>query len=439
MPETSGLTIQDLDSASKMQLDPALQNGLAWYWALVALLNAGFALYYLRAGKRNIWVAWAAVTGLYLLHAAAYALHLDWVMPLWLRQGIDFLMGPVVYTSLAFGLFVVMLIWRRFFVQPQVAWAILNISLIGVGWSLTDPNFRAIVTKPDNLPIPLLIYSVGFLTWLAMYKAVKNDERVARGEPVLEKLDDEKVLVWPDLVYTELICMIIATVGLIVWAVALKAPLEPPATSAKAPNPSKAPWYFLGLQEMLVYFDPWMAGVVLPSLIIVGLIALPYIDFNREGNGYYTFKTRWFAVTVFMFGFLVLWIILIVLGTFLRGPNWNFFGPFSFWDPHKVDPLNNVNVSDIFWLNMLGQPLKGMPILQREAPGLILILAYFLVLPPVLARTVFRKYFIKMGFVRFIILMILLLFMALLPIKMVLRWSFNLKYIVYIPEIFFNI
>src|SRR5947207_1706194 len=178
---------------------------------------------------------------------------------------------------------------RRCFVQPQVAWAMLTFTLFAAGWSFTDPNFRSIVAKEDNVPISMLIYSVGFFTWLALYRAVQNDARLKNGEPVLEKLDDEKVLVWPDLVYTELIAMIIATVVLVVWAVLLKAPLEQPATSAKAPNPSKAPWYFLGLQEMLVYFDPWMAGVVLPSLIIVGLMALPYIDFNREGNDYFTF------------------------------------------------------------------------------------------------------------------------------------------------------
>jgi quinol-cytochrome oxidoreductase complex cytochrome b subunit len=126
----------------------------------------------------------------------------------------------------------------------------------------------------------------------------------------LEKVEDEKVLVWPDLVYTELICMIVATFVLIIWAVLLKAPLEQPATSAKAPNPSKAPWYFLGLQEMLVYYDPWMAGVVLPTMIVVGLIAIPYIDYNQKGNGYFTFNERKFAITSFLFGFLVLWVTL---------------------------------------------------------------------------------------------------------------------------------
>src|SRR5262249_2717784 len=154
--------------------------------------------------------------------------------------------------------FAVVLYWRRFFTNPQVAWGLLNLSLLGAGWSFTDPNFRAIVAKEDNVPISMLIYCVAFFTWLALYRAVQNDDRIARGEPVLEKLDDEKVLVWPDLVYTELIAMILATVVLLIWAILLKAPLEQPATPAKAPNPSKAPWYFLGLQEMLVYFDPWM-------------------------------------------------------------------------------------------------------------------------------------------------------------------------------------
>src|SRR5207244_2986084 len=234
-------------------------------------------------------------------------------------------------------------------------WTILNIILLVGGWSMTDWNFRQIVGKADNVPITMLIFSVGFFTWLALHQAVENDERLAKGEPPLEKLEDDKVLVWPDLVYTELICMVVCTFALVVWAIVLKAPLEQPASSSRIPNPSKAPWYFLGLQEMLVYFDPWMAGVVLPTFIIVGLMAMPYIDFNQKGNGYYTFAQRKFAITMFLFGFVVLWTTLIVLGTFLRGPNWNFFGPFEEWDPHKTVPLNNVNLSDYFWLGLLGQ------------------------------------------------------------------------------------
>jgi len=424
-------------------LNQGLQTGLGVYYFLCALANGAFGLYYQRSGDpkaKTFAYIWYAVAGLFLLHAVAYGLfQAGWVLSATLRMWIDWLTGPVTYTLLSVVAFVAVIYWRRVLVRPQVAWGVLMGSLLIAGWAFTDRNFRSIVAKEDNVPISLLIYSVGFFTWLALYRGVQNDERMSKSEPILEKLEDEKVLVWPDLVYTELIAMIIATVVLVVWAILLKAPLEQPATSAKAPNPSKAPWYFLGLQEMLVYFDPWMAGVVLPSMIIVGLMALPYIDFNREGNGYYTFNQRPFAITVFLFGFVVLWVVLIVLGTFLRGPNWNFFGPFAFWDPHKVDPLNNVNVSQIFWGWMLGMPLEGMPILQREAPGIVLVLFYLMVLPPLMARTVFRKFFVKMGFFRYIIMINLALFMASLPIKMVLRWIINLKYIVAIPEYFFNI
>src|SRR5262249_14346161 len=188
--------------------------------------------------------------------------------------------------------------------------------------------------------------------------------------------------------------------------------------------------------------DPGMTGVCLPSRIIKGLIALPYIDFNQKGSGYFTFAQRKFAVTTFLFGFVVLWCVLIVLGTFLRGPNWNFFSPFEYWDPHKVLPLNNVNLSEYFWLGFLHRNLPSgstAAILLRELPGIIVVLAYLLLRPPLLARTVMRSFFIRMGFVRFFLLVTLLQFMAALPLKMVLRWAFTLKYIVAIPEWFFNI
>src|SRR5262249_2606395 len=152
-----------------------------------------------------------------------------------------------------------------------------NIVLLVMGMSMTDPNFTSIVAKPDNVPIVGLVFLLGFFTWLATYKAVINDDRIAQGLPPVEKDDSEKVLVWPDLVYTELICMIALTAFLLVWGIGLQAPLEDMASSVKTPNPSKAPWYFLGLQEMLVYYDPWMAGVVLPSVVLVGLMAIPYL------------------------------------------------------------------------------------------------------------------------------------------------------------------
>jgi hypothetical protein len=204
------------------------------------------------------------------------------------------------------------------------------------------------------------------------------------------------------------------------------------------PNPSKAPWYFLGLQEMLVYFDPWLAGVVLPSLIIVGLMAIPYIDRNPKGNGYYTFRERKVEITLFLFGFAVLWSSLIVLGTFLRGPNWNFFGPFEYWDIHKLEALTNVNLSEYIWIYGLG---RGLPPnwLLREVFGILLVLLYIGVLPVVLARRWLKGYYVKLGPARYYVAVFLFLMMMSLPAKMLMRWIFNLKYIVAIPEYFFNI
>jgi hypothetical protein len=420
---------------------------LAVFYLLVVVLNLGYAAYQLWVNRdRKQAAIWGLVAGVFLIHAALFLSPARPMLPQGFRDTTTRIMGamhgqagPILYTLVSVTVFVALLVWRKFLTRPVVAWSILNIFLLVGGWSMTDWNFRQIVGKEDNVPITMLIFSVGFFTWLALYQAVRNDDRLTRGEPPLEKLEDEKVLVWPDLVYTELICMVVCTFALVVWAVVLKAPLEQPATSAKAPNPSKAPWYFLGLQEMLVYYDPWMAGVVLPSMIIVGLIAIPFIDFNPKGNGYFTLIQRKFSVITFMLGFVVMWVTLIVLGTFLRGPNWNFFGPFEFWDSHKVLPLNNVNLSEFFWLHWLGRPLEGMNPIVRELPGIVLVLAYLFLLPQLLAKTVLRSFFVKMGFIRFMILVNLIQFMAALPIKMILRWAINLKYIVFFPEIFFNI
>ena len=147
-------------------------------------------------------------------------------------------------------------------------------------YGLGDYNFQKIVLKPDNVPISGMIFLVVYFTWLAMNQAYKNDQRLDAGQKPDEfyEAPNDKVLVWPDLVYVELISLIIMSAFLLVWSIGLPAPIEEPANPTESPNPAKAPWYFLGLQEMLVYFDPWMAGVVLPSLIIVALMAMPYID-----------------------------------------------------------------------------------------------------------------------------------------------------------------
>lgn len=392
-----------------------------------------------RSMNRTLWtLIWSICAMVFQIIGLVYTFGHEMILPEFFRNAVNYVAGPTTaFLGATLG-FIALLYYRKTFVNGIVAWGLVNLLLLFFGLSMTDYDFRDIVTKPDNVPIVGMIVVVGFFTWLGLRRAVINDARMAQGLPNLEELEPEKTLTWPDLVYTELIAMVAQTILLVVWAIALQAPLEQPASSTVAPNPSKAPWYFLGLQEMLVYFDPWMAGVVLPSMIIVGLMAMPYIDTNKQGNGYYTFVQRKFAMITFLFGYLVLWVMLILLGTFLRGPNWNFFGPYEYWDLHKLIPLNNVNLSDIVWIDLLGRSLPPN-ILLRELPGFLIVLGYFVVIPPLLGRLFFRKYIAQAGMLRFAVLAVLLLFMASLPIKMVLRWTINLKYLVAIPEYFFNI
>ena len=426
---------------------------LGGYYAFIAAMNGICALVLWRRRNQPGWaVVWAVVAGVMMVLASlALSASPRFVpsLPSGVRGLVNTLSGPVLYTVGTLALFTLLFVFRRFFVQPMVAWTIFNLALVVMGLSMADANFAAIVMKPDNVPIVGLVFLLAFFTWVATKQAVVNDDRIARGEPPMEKLDDEKVLVWPDLVYTELICMVAVSALLLLWAIVLPAPLEEPASSVKTPNPSKAPWYFLGLQEMLVYFDPWYAGVVLPSLVIFGLMAMPYLDFNKKGNGYYSIAERKFAYLTYQFGFLVLWITLIILGTFLRGPNWNFYGPFEYWTPYKVEVLNNVDLNQMFWINWLDMPLPRAAadspwyvqlgaVLLREAPGLVILGLYLVALPPLLAVTIFRGMFAKMGFIRYMIMANLMLLMLSLPLKMVLRWTMNLKYIVAIPEISLN-
>jgi len=346
---------------------------------------------------------------------------------------------PLLYLSIAYFLSM----WGCAKLGPRLWESRVGLWMLIIGGaafalSLLDPNFYLIAAKPDNVPIVAMIFLLGIFSWIALRKAYYNDKQILNGGIPFEKTEsDEKLFTWPDLVYTELICMIALTIVMTVWSIGLRAPLEEAANPTSSPNPAKAPWYFLGLQEMLVYFDPWLAGVVLPTLIIVGLMAIPYIDTNPKGNGYYSFRERKWEIGVFLYGFIVLWSFLIITGTFLRGPNWNFFGPYEYWDLNKLEPLVNVDLSELIWVKMLSMPLPRLWVI-REAPGLILVILY-LGLAPALAIGPLRRFYLKMGGPRYYVGAFLFLIMLALPIKMVLRWLFNLKYIVHIQEIFFNI
>ncbi len=229
------------------------------------------------------------------------------------------------------------------------------------------------------------------------------------------KVKTEQVFTWPNLVAKELLAAILVTVFFLVYSFYIDAPLRELANPGEPENPAKAPWYFLGLQEILVYFDPWIAGVVIPSIIMVGLMAIPYLDINPKGNGVYNFKDRKFAVTVFVFGF-IFWFVLILIGTYMRGPFWAFFWPWEEWNFNFPTP----------------PPLKSFP----NILGVIAVFVFFgagLIIPAMIKREFYKS----LGFIRYNMVMVLLLMMIGVIVKMVLRLQFNIKYIIQTP--WFNI
>jgi len=301
-----------------------------------------------------------------------------------------------------------------------------------------------IASAPDNVPIIIMLALVGFYTVFSFRQAFANDRLIAEleSDPVMAKTHhrkrfpfqkgwDERVHVWPYLLKIEFLAAIIVTFLLVVWSVALDAPLEEPANPSLTMNPSKAPWYFLGLQEMLVYFDPWIAGVVAPGIIVVGLMAIPYIDVNPLGNGYYTYRQRKFAILTFLFGFLVLWVLLIFIGTFIRGPGWLWFWPGEFWDHHRV--VHEIN-RDLDQVVGITDPL------MRGLFGGVVVGAYTVICGGVF-HVLFKKYaanaYRLMNIWQYATLVGLFVMMAAMPIKIILRLVFRIKYVWVTP--WFNI
>ena len=140
----------------------------------------------------------------------------------------------------------------------------------------------------------------------------------------VEREQGDRVNVWPHLLIEEFVAMLILTAGLLVFSTFLIAPLRELANPNLTPNPSKAPWYFLGLQELLRYFHPMVAGIVIPTFILVVLAAVPYVDRNPSTKP----GDRKIAITMFtilfMFG-----ATLTIIGCFFRGPGYNWIWPWA--------------------------------------------------------------------------------------------------------------
>jgi menaquinol-cytochrome c reductase cytochrome b/c subunit len=134
----------------------------------------------------------------------------------------------------------------------------------------------------------------------------------------------DKVHVWPHLLLVEFVASLACTAFLLVFSIFVNAPLLELSNPNQTPNPSKAPWYFLGLQELLKWFHPMVAGVLLPGMGLVALILAPYTDRNPSNKP----EDRKFAVSLFTL-FLIFWAVLVIIGTFFRGPGFNFIFPWN--------------------------------------------------------------------------------------------------------------
>src|SRR5262245_46878168 len=134
-----------------------------------------------------------------------------------LKDGINALTRPWLFISLAAVLYLASLNFKAFW-KPRVALALGAFASLFLLVSMRDPNFALIVKKADNVPIVAMLFLVGFFVWLSMYQAWQNDDRIAAGQAPVESADgeNEKTWVWPDLVYTELLCIILGTIVLVV-------------------------------------------------------------------------------------------------------------------------------------------------------------------------------------------------------------------------------
>ncbi len=140
----------------------------------------------------------------------------------------------------------------------------------------------------------------------------------------VERQPMDRVNVWPHLMVAEFVALLVVLLMLTLFSMTVDAPLRDLANFNQTPNPSKAPWYFLGLQELLRYFHPQVAGVTIPQVIIIILFAFPFIDRNPSTRP----DDRKLAIVIFSF-FMLSFAVLTTIGMFFRGPGFNFVFPWE--------------------------------------------------------------------------------------------------------------
>jgi len=231
----------------------------------------------------------------------------------------------------------------RFYVlHVAVLPAVLSLLVAIHFWRIRKDGGLSRPEEEDALPADAPATAVEVVQGPAVVMATSS-AAAAAAEPVLQKrhygiqglvrgpftkignVPDRSVFAWPNLFMAELVVFLITVAGVLLVSTFFNAPLEEPVNVMHPPNPAKAPWYFLGLQEQVSYSAFW-GGVGIPTIEVLLLLIVPYIDRKIAGVGRWFARERLLANFLFL-TFVIVNVILIIIGTFFRGPNWEFVSP----------------------------------------------------------------------------------------------------------------
>ena len=196
-------------------------------------------------------------------------------------------------------------------------------------------------------------------------------------------------------------------------------------------------WLTPGIREFLVYFDPWFVMTILPLTYVLGLGSVPYLmPREQQTSTSARYLVILVLVSILLIGYEFFFVNVVAVGTFFRGPDWNFYWPWEERIP-KIVPINYVDLSEYVWIHLREQK-RPANFLLRELPGLAFLFLYFVIIPVLLFRLM-RLGGSRLSAGRLLLLLFMFQLMAFPPIKIGLRLFFNLKYIVWSADHFLNI